>query len=247
MELLEKIKHVRTLKKVSQAEMADKLGIAQNNYGKIERGVTELTIQRLYQIAEILEVSIEMLMGLFRDSSFFAEKERYKEIDKENEELKKRILELEDRIKDKDKITLVLEDKIEKTNINLIGIIYHYTLSFVEELNVPFYYVNESDTTMSVIPLFFDYEFSVKNAFVLTHHLRMISPQIIQHKIKNVFIEPHHLKDVVLYCFGKYFDTTFWIYKNCINYVQDERFVKVWTDVLNELFEKENDTLSSLK
>ena len=54
MNAIENIQRIRIEKRLSQAEMAERLGIAQNNYGKIERGITELTVQRLYKIAEIL-------------------------------------------------------------------------------------------------------------------------------------------------------------------------------------------------
>ncbi len=43
--------------------MADSLGISTTSYGDIERGKTDLTLSRLQQIAQILEVNIAILMG----------------------------------------------------------------------------------------------------------------------------------------------------------------------------------------
>lgn len=53
----EKIRIQRVIKKYSQENMAWELGISQPAYSKIERGETELTISRIYEIAEILGIS----------------------------------------------------------------------------------------------------------------------------------------------------------------------------------------------
>jgi transcriptional regulator with XRE-family HTH domain len=57
------IKSIRTEKGISQNQMAEKLGFAQSNYNKIENGVAELTVKRLYEIAKILEVSVLKILG----------------------------------------------------------------------------------------------------------------------------------------------------------------------------------------
>lgn len=46
----------------SQDYMGIKLDISQRAYSKIERGPTELSVKRLYQIAKILEVDISELL-----------------------------------------------------------------------------------------------------------------------------------------------------------------------------------------
>jgi transcriptional regulator with XRE-family HTH domain len=53
----EKIRIQRLTKKYSQEYMAFMLDISQPAYSKIERDETELTISRIYDIAEILEIS----------------------------------------------------------------------------------------------------------------------------------------------------------------------------------------------
>ena len=53
----EKIRIQRVIKKYSQEYMAFMLDISQPAYSKIERDETELTISRIYEIAEILEIS----------------------------------------------------------------------------------------------------------------------------------------------------------------------------------------------
>jgi len=53
----EKIRLQRLTKKYSQVYMAFMLDISQAAYSKIERDETELTVQRIFDIAEILEIN----------------------------------------------------------------------------------------------------------------------------------------------------------------------------------------------
>jgi XRE family transcriptional regulator, regulator of sulfur utilization len=62
-DIYDNIKTLRKEKKISQEDMAIALDMFQANYGKLERGITELTISRLYKIAEILEVSVLDILG----------------------------------------------------------------------------------------------------------------------------------------------------------------------------------------
>lgn len=62
MNIIENIKRIRQEKNITQADISEKLNLAQNNYGKIERGITELTVTRLYEIAKVLEVSANELL-----------------------------------------------------------------------------------------------------------------------------------------------------------------------------------------
>jgi transcriptional regulator with XRE-family HTH domain len=63
-EVLERIRLLREQKKLTQSEMAVRLGTVQPNYQRIETGVTALTLDKLAQIAAVLEVPIEKLLGL---------------------------------------------------------------------------------------------------------------------------------------------------------------------------------------
>ncbi|MBS1526465.1 MAG: helix-turn-helix transcriptional regulator [Bacteroidetes bacterium] len=58
----EKIRLQRLTKNYSQEYMAFMLDISQAAYSKIERGETELTLKRIYEIAEILEVTPFLFM-----------------------------------------------------------------------------------------------------------------------------------------------------------------------------------------
>lgn len=55
-EILKRIISVRKSKGFTQKQLSEHLGICQFNYLKVEKGTTELTINRLIQIAEFLQV-----------------------------------------------------------------------------------------------------------------------------------------------------------------------------------------------
>ena len=57
------IKQLRKLKDFTQGYMANELGISQPAYVKIEQGLTILKIDRLQQIADILEVDLSALLN----------------------------------------------------------------------------------------------------------------------------------------------------------------------------------------
>ncbi len=63
MEIGVKVKRIRELRNYSQDYMADRLGISQVSYSRIEKGQTKLDMQRMQQIAEILEVDPMMLFN----------------------------------------------------------------------------------------------------------------------------------------------------------------------------------------
>ena len=59
----EKIRNIRELKNLTQEYMAEKLGITQAGYSKIENGSTVLTYAKLTQIASILDINIEDIIA----------------------------------------------------------------------------------------------------------------------------------------------------------------------------------------
>ena len=67
----EKIRIARTIKGYSQEYMAFMLNISQSTYSKMESGSIELTVQRLFEIAELLEVKIIELLPDSKMGNFF--------------------------------------------------------------------------------------------------------------------------------------------------------------------------------
>jgi transcriptional regulator with XRE-family HTH domain len=58
------IRKVREYRNYTQEYLAMKLNISQNAYSKIELGYTKITLERLYEVAQILEVDlIELIRG----------------------------------------------------------------------------------------------------------------------------------------------------------------------------------------
>lgn len=53
-ELMAKIRQLRELKGYSQEAVANDLGITPRAYSKLERGDTQLTVTRLFEISKIL-------------------------------------------------------------------------------------------------------------------------------------------------------------------------------------------------
>lgn len=56
------IKAIRLEKGLTQEDVAEKLGLAPSNYGRVERGLTEITIDRLEKLGEVFEMSVNAIL-----------------------------------------------------------------------------------------------------------------------------------------------------------------------------------------
>lgn len=63
-QLRQNIRDLREDKHLTQAVMAEKLGMSETGYAKIERGESGIRIERLQQIAQVLEVNLADLIPL---------------------------------------------------------------------------------------------------------------------------------------------------------------------------------------
>jgi transcriptional regulator with XRE-family HTH domain len=63
MDLGLKIKKIRESKNYTQGYMSNKLNISQNTYSKIETGGIKLTVDRLNQISEVLDIAVEDILN----------------------------------------------------------------------------------------------------------------------------------------------------------------------------------------
>ena len=59
----EKIKYYRRVRNYSQSDMADKLWMSKRAYLRLENGETAMTLDRIHQIARILEIPLYNLIG----------------------------------------------------------------------------------------------------------------------------------------------------------------------------------------
>lgn len=62
-EAVENIKKFRELKNITREELADKLEMSLSGYSKLERGEVDITLTKLYRIADILEVSVSQILN----------------------------------------------------------------------------------------------------------------------------------------------------------------------------------------
>jgi len=61
---------MRSLKSLTQEQVAYKLGITTHAYAKIERGETDVNFSRLQQIAEVMEIDLLQLLS-FDEKNLF--------------------------------------------------------------------------------------------------------------------------------------------------------------------------------
>ena len=69
--ILQKIRDIRNVKGFSCEYMADVLHISTSAYRKIENSETKLTVERLFQISEILQTPAEKLLGAKQQNVFY--------------------------------------------------------------------------------------------------------------------------------------------------------------------------------
>lgn len=124
------IRKLRENQQLTQDDMAERLGISKNGYGKIERGQSELSLKRLKQIAEILGVDMAELMNN-KDLIFIGKnrdfvQNNYHDNQIQIEKLQLIIKHQEQRIDDLQKL---LEQKDE-----LINLLKHTTVQCNDEL-----------------------------------------------------------------------------------------------------------------
>ncbi|GAB3783796.1 hypothetical protein GCM10028818_42260 [Spirosoma horti] len=96
------IRAIRTAKSLKQDEVAQKLSMAQSNYARMEKGLTQITVDRLEQLAEVFEMSVaailsyeaDQLQHSLEDITYYID--LCKKYEKTIDSQKKRISELEE-------------------------------------------------------------------------------------------------------------------------------------------------------
>jgi transcriptional regulator with XRE-family HTH domain len=61
--IISNIKKFRELKNITREQIADELELSASGYSKIERGEIELSVTRLFQIANILDIEVSKIMN----------------------------------------------------------------------------------------------------------------------------------------------------------------------------------------
>jgi len=70
MQVRQKLKTMRLFKGWSQEQMAEKLGYSLSGYTKIERGETNLSLNKLEKFAELLGMDLQELLGVNKGNIF---------------------------------------------------------------------------------------------------------------------------------------------------------------------------------
>lgn len=65
------VKRIREIRRLTQEEMAESLGMSQSNYSKLERDEIEFNISRLIEISQVLNVKPEELLRADESNVFF--------------------------------------------------------------------------------------------------------------------------------------------------------------------------------
>lgn len=119
--------NIRTSKGIKQSEMAEKLGLEQSGYSRIEKRGNKISFDLIERIAEILGVSTEKLLEFDINNLNNAEN------DKKISDLEKRIEELENRIKDKESIISHKESNLGRYTKFIEELIEYFTHNKAKE------------------------------------------------------------------------------------------------------------------
>ncbi|WKN41944.1 helix-turn-helix domain-containing protein [Tunicatimonas pelagia] len=62
MDIYKKLRKIREYREFSQEYVASRLGMTQNSYSKVERGIGKITVDRLEKICEVLQVDSQAVL-----------------------------------------------------------------------------------------------------------------------------------------------------------------------------------------
>lgn len=123
-DILKRVVSLRKNRGISHEAMATNLDLSQAAYSKIEKGETKLSIERLYKIAEILDSTVEELMGFqnkysqeIKDNEHFTviAHQEVENLFQENKEISDKLIKhLENLVQAKDQIIKELESKLNQ-------------------------------------------------------------------------------------------------------------------------------------
>lgn len=121
-QILSKIKEYRNKKGFSYENMAHEMNTSAAAYRKIEMNQTKLSVERLYQIANILEAKVEDILEIKADKYYKQDikdngvgHQEIQNMYQENKEQNEKIISLyEERLKDKNDLILQLQNMLSK-------------------------------------------------------------------------------------------------------------------------------------
>ncbi len=117
--IVKRIREVRKQKGLSHDNMAHELDMSTSAYNKLERGETTLSLERLFKIIQVLEISLSDVFEIKNGDIIQDLKDhsigKVETLNQENKEKSEKIIELyEERLKDKDAMITQLQKMLEK-------------------------------------------------------------------------------------------------------------------------------------
>lgn len=136
MNLSERIKKEREKRGIKQVDMANALDLERSNYTRLENRGNKMTLDQIQAIADVIGISMKELMGI--EDVLVETKTEVEEVNNDNQsvEINKRIIELENIIKDKELI-ISFQEKKNVSSLNIIKTLLHeFTDSKIGEHNL---------------------------------------------------------------------------------------------------------------
>lgn len=202
MDITQRIKEEREKRGIKQVDMANFLNLERSNYTRLENRGSKLTLDQIASIASAIGISPAELLGLESSSeeqqSEIKENEKNKEID----DLKKRVSELEDRIKDKESIMLFQEGKLNESLTFFEVLLDKYTLLKAKELGLSLSNVNLLDKNSQII---------LKPYYDSFPKLLLSNENGI-----NYFLTKEEFKQIIAFAFEKDSTMSLIIYQACL-------------------------------
>lgn len=203
MDITQRIKEEREKRGIKQVDMANFLNLERSNYTRLENRGSKLTLDQIASIASAIGISPAELLGLessnAEQQSEIKENEKSKEID----DLKKRVSELEDRIKDKESIMLFQEEKLNESLIVFDVLLDKYTLLKAKELGLILSDVILADKDSQI---------------TLKPYYNSFSKLILYNETNiNYFLTKEDFKQIIAFAFEKDNALAVTIYQACLN------------------------------
>ena len=226
MDLAEKIKVEREKRGIKQVDMANALNLERSNYTRMENRGSKMTLDQIQGIAEVIGISVQDLMGIeFTKSEEKNDNGEKEEKDKKIESLKKRIAELEDRVKDKESIVSFHANKLTQYLPLIETTINQYTRSKAREYGLMTYIeiVKEEENKL---PL----KLKGKSAEVISFFER----KGITH-FQGHIIDKFDMRDTIELAFENEFYVAESIYKLAVLANINSELLETWEQVYNRL------------
>lgn len=116
----EAIKEIRLSKRLTQVDMAKRLHTTQATYGRIENGQVEITLNRLVQLSEIFNVSVEYILNYPNNENTQGGSQKIAELENKVAQLSKEKQDLEERKDElKQTITLYSRERLQYQRVNM--------------------------------------------------------------------------------------------------------------------------------